>query len=655
MRQHKKIFGIILLVLHLGLSGQTLPGKLLVVGGGSETSNGWSDAPYGWAVNQAANKRVAIIGTDNNPSSWLPGYFVQLGAVFAKNFPVPTMAVANQQATYDSLITYDMIFFRGGNQANYYNRYRNTLLQQATEVVFNRGGVIGGTSAGLHILSKVVYTALNGTVYPEEALENPHNEYMTLSDNFLPFLPGLVFDSHVAERARFGRILGFLGKWHFDRNEAILGIGVDDKTAICIDQAMNATVYGTGAASIYKAADDNVFSIGGTKLLASSIEYSQMIHGCSFNIHTLEMSGLNQQLNPVIKGNLPLGELWLSAGDALNKNQGMLTLFSLSANSGDTILIVTTGNSAQATQIQNWLNTSNFKSALLNASATSGNDPSTLQRINRTNKFLFAGANYQTLMDFLSASPAGAALTTKLYASTSSVAFIGGNSRFAGRSLLQNYEQAFAGYDGLFDFKPGIGLLRSGIVMPNTFSSTVDVENTATGLPYGMIRDSLKYGIWLHDDNFVVFRPFGNGYDMASFGNFPVILLESEGTTAALTTQSAVSSGKPRGIAGFNKLKISLLDNSTVRTIDYFTSTTEFQQTIPVQIFPNPAYDRLYFNGLDGGNFSIFLFDLAGRQLMKLPLINSQADISTLKPGVYLLQIRDLNGRITAIQKLIKR
>lgn len=655
MRQHKKILVIILLVFHSGLMGQTLAGKLLVVGGGSETNNGWSDAPYAWAVNQTANKRVAIIGTDSNPSSWLPNYFVQLGAVFAKNFPISSVAIANQQSTYDSLITYDMIFFRGGNQANYYNRYRNTLTQQATEAVFNRGGVIGGTSAGLHILSKVVYTALNGTVYPDEALANPHNQYMTLADNFLPFVPGVVFDSHVAERGRFGRILGFLGKWHFDRNEALLGIGVDDKTAVCIDEAMNATVYGTGAVSIYRAADENIFTISGSKLLATNIAVSQMIHGCSFHLQTLEATGLSQLITPIVRGNLPLGELWLSASDALNKNQPMLTLFGLSANSNDTIMIVTTGNAALATQIQNWLNSQSFKTFLLNASATTGNDAATVQRINRTHKFVFAGATYQPLMDFLMASPAGTALMTKLYASTSSVAFTGGNSRFAGRSVLHNYEQTFAGYDGLFDFRPGIGLLRSGIVMPNTFSSTMDVENTATGLPYGMIRDSLKYGIWLHDDNFVMFRPFGNGYDMASFGNFPVILLESDGTQAGLTTQSAVSSGKPRGIAGFQYLKLSLLDNTIVKTIDYFTSNQELHPANPVQMFPNPAKDILQFNGLKGTPHYLQIIDLAGRQLMKLQLNNVQVDISSLKPGIYLLQISDVDGNMVSTHKLVKQ
>ena len=98
-------------------------GHLLVVGGGSEKQGGWSDAPYSWAVEKSQNKRVAVITYDSNPTSWLPNYFISLGASEAKNFVIPNTATANLQETYDSLVTYNVIFFKGGNQWNYYNRH----------------------------------------------------------------------------------------------------------------------------------------------------------------------------------------------------------------------------------------------------------------------------------------------------------------------------------------------------------------------------------------------------------------------------------------------------------------------------------------------------------------------------------------------------
>ncbi|MBK9292249.1 MAG: T9SS type A sorting domain-containing protein [Bacteroidetes bacterium] len=654
MRQHK----IALLLLFLPwLVVAQMPGKLLVVGGGSENYNSWSDAPYAWAVQQAPNKRVAIIGTETNPSSWLPTYFVARGAVFAKNFPVATQAAANTQALYDSLSTYDMIFFRGGNQANYYNRYRNTLLQQAVEVVFNRGGVVGGTSAGLHILSKVVYTAVNGTVYPDEALANPHNQYMTLSDNFFQFLPGVVFDSHVAERGRFARTLAFVAKWKFDQNLDIVGIGVDDKTAVCIDQNLNATVYGTGAAGIYRSGPGNQFSLGGTKLLASNVLVSQMIHGCTFNIGSMEMNGLTQMVPPRSDGTLPASHIWLSATETLSKNQLMLSQLGQHGNPGDTIVVVTTGTESSVSVYVNWLTTNGKPTSVLVASAANGNNAGWLAKAGRSNKFLFAACSYQPLMDFM-VTPVGQVLRSRLLALGSAVAFVGGNSRYAGRTLLLNYEQAYASYDGLMDFRPGLGLLRSAIVMPNTFtgSPTTDVENTATGVPYAMVRDSLQYGFWLHDDAIAHFRPNGAQFELTAFGNFPLIVAENPGTTAALTTQSAVSSGLPRGVAGFSQFHFSLMDQSTTKIIDTYASLTDNTRTSArLWISPNPSTSFIRFEGLEAGSYLLRIYSMNGT-LIKSEKIstNRPFDISSLKKGLYLVSLQADQGQ-TSTTKFLKQ
>lgn len=636
--------------------GAQMPGKLLVVGGGSENYNSWSDATYGWAVQQAPNKRVAIIGTDTNPTSWLPAYFVARGAIFAKNFPVATQAAANTQAIYDSLVTYDMIFFRGGNQANYYNRYRNTLLQQAVEVVFNRGGVIGGTSAGLHFLSKVVYTAVNGSVYPDEALANPHNQYMTLSDNFFQFLSGVVFDNHVAERGRFGRTLGFVAKWKLDQNQDILGIGVDDKTAVCIDQNLNATVYGTGAAGIYRSSPGNTFSLSGTKLLANNVLVSKMIHGYSFNLNSLEISGLTQSLSARSDGILPGSHIWLSASESINKNQQMLGMLGQQGNPNDTIVIITTGPESGVSSYANWLITNGKPVSVLVASAANGNSGSWQAKAGRSNKFLIAACTYQPLMDFL-VTPVGQVLRGRIFAFGSAVAFVGGNSRFAGRTLLLNYEQAYASYDGLMDFRPGIGLLRSGIVMPNTFtgSPVTDVENTATGVPYAMVRDSLQFGLWLHDDAVAYFKPNGILFELTSFGNFLAVLIENVGTMAALTTQSVVSSGLPRGVAGFNQFNLSLLDQTTTKIIDSYSALADGKLPAPLRITPNPSTSNIRFEGLSAVTYRLRIFSSTGKLLRSAKVNADQPlDISSLKKGIYFISLQNEHGK-SFVSKLLKQ
>lgn len=110
MKKSIQLF-LLLLVIQAFTNAQTIPGSVMVVGGGSESNGGWSDEPYTWAVSQAENGRVAIVGASNDPSDWLPNYFMNTcGAVFAKNFTIANFNTADSQETYDSLVTYDMIF-----------------------------------------------------------------------------------------------------------------------------------------------------------------------------------------------------------------------------------------------------------------------------------------------------------------------------------------------------------------------------------------------------------------------------------------------------------------------------------------------------------------------------------------------------------------
>lgn len=640
------------LLFPLFLSAQTLPGRLLVVGGGSENYNSWSDIPYGWAVAHASNKKVAIIGTSSDVSNWLPDYFISLGAVKAKNFVISSSNVANQQATYDSLIGYDMVFFRGGNQYNYYNRYKNTLTQQAVEEIFNRGGVVCGTSAGLHILSKVVYTAQNGTVYPDEALNDPFNQYMTLADDFLSFLPGIVFDSHVAERARFGRMIGFLARWNADHNASITAIGMDDKTALCIDTNFVATVWGTGAANILKEGENNQFGMGNAGLSATNLLSQNLVHGQSIHLISHEVTGFETAVPVLVEGSVPQGKLFLSGSDVFAKNAAMLDDFAATAPSTGPVVLVCNTENNLTNQIKSHLENKGLEVSILLHNGTNGNGQQWLDRINEVDKYIVVNAGYEALMSFLQATPAGERLFEKIFEGGVVSAFVGGDSRFAGKSFLLNYEQQYAGYDGLFEFQPGLGLLRSTIVMPNTFSSTTDNENTITGVPYGMIRDSLKFGIWLHDNAYICIAREGNDLNLYARGGFPVLVVTNTGLHAGFTDQSAVSSGNPRSIASFESFHLQLPDENSSITIDQATSTPSISGKEPFQFFPNPAKDQLHFTLLPPQS-AVQIIHLNGSIIKESAKNESSISLDAIPKGVYVVRLISNEGSILSTQKLI--
>jgi len=283
-------------------------GKLLIIGGGSEKSseNSWNHKAYKWAVDKSVNKKVAIIayGTADN---WLPDYFVnQCGAVEAINFNISDVTTADNQNTYDDLMACDVIFLKGGDQYNYYATYKDTKTEQAIEDKFADGGVICGTSAGLAVLSEVIFTAKNGSAYPDECLKNPNHSDIQLANDFFPFFPGYIFDSHFTIRARFGRLVAFIANWKFNHNEEITGIGIDEMTAMSIDENNLGTVYGIGTANIYNATSSNTFSQSNTRLIADSIEINQLLQGATINFNTGEIKGITEErypplISPVLK------------------------------------------------------------------------------------------------------------------------------------------------------------------------------------------------------------------------------------------------------------------------------------------------------------------------------------------------------------------
>jgi hypothetical protein len=67
--------------------------------------------------------------------------------------------------------------------------------------------------------------------------------------------------------------------------------------------------------------------------------------------------------------------------------------------------------------------------------------------------------------------------------------------------------------------------------------------------------------------------------------------------------------------------------------------------------YPNPVYDMIYFGGADSGTLSIY--DLTGRKLFSQMFTTGRADLSFLKPGLYIIQVQ--SGNTTRVSKLIKK
>lgn len=151
----------------------------------------------------------------------------------------------------------EVVWFAGGDQAAYMEAFSGSAVAAAVDAVHARGGVVGGTSAGLAILGEHVFAAYEGTVYPDEVLEDPYNQYMTLDAGpfALPALARVITDSHFYERDRMARLVGFVARLVEDDVEPdALGVGIDEATALLIGPDAEGTVYGDGYVYVLAAA-----------------------------------------------------------------------------------------------------------------------------------------------------------------------------------------------------------------------------------------------------------------------------------------------------------------------------------------------------------------------------------------------------------------
>jgi len=198
--------------------------------------------------------------------AWLPNYLQWIGShlalnVQAFNVEVATLADANDSARVDVMAGADGVFIKGGDQGEYYDQWNGSLLEtHIRTVVQTRAGGIGGTSAGAMSQAQYCFCGSSDLI-STDVLANAQTTYLddvsqpgssAIHSDFLGFVPGAVIDTHYTQRGRMGRLLGVLARAVEDSgNHAILGIGVDQKTGISIENGV-AEVIGIGEVAFFQ-------------------------------------------------------------------------------------------------------------------------------------------------------------------------------------------------------------------------------------------------------------------------------------------------------------------------------------------------------------------------------------------------------------------
>ena len=181
------------------------------------------------------------------------------------------------------------VFFSGGDQARY-AVWKGTPLMAAVQRVYDRGGVVGGTSAGLAILGEYAYDSVAADLAGGEDIEvttvnavaDPSESIISFTHDLLvfPALRNVITDTHFVARNRFGRLAVYLSRIGGSAPQRLMGVGIDERTAVVIDR------HGIGTLMLEHK--------GGSALFIRSTQPGRIVQGQPFVVKGLSVTVLNR-------------------------------------------------------------------------------------------------------------------------------------------------------------------------------------------------------------------------------------------------------------------------------------------------------------------------------------------------------------------------
>lgn len=224
---------------------RTVQGGLLIMGGSTDVDEGMK-----WLLQRSGGGDIVVIRASG--STGYNSYLYTMHPVNSvETLLINSIELAENEQVARIVRNAEALFIAGGDQWNYTQFWKGTKLHAAINYLLtDKKAPVGGTSAGAAILGEHFFDAQHGTVTSLEALGNPYHQRVSLNSGFLqhPFLTHTITDTHYDNPDRRGRHTAFLARLVTDHNIPAKGIGMEEKTAMAIDDKGAIKVFGTGKA-----------------------------------------------------------------------------------------------------------------------------------------------------------------------------------------------------------------------------------------------------------------------------------------------------------------------------------------------------------------------------------------------------------------------
>jgi cyanophycinase len=243
-------------------------GSLIIIGGRENKEGGHRPILEEIARRVKDGKLVVATMASEEPTEQWDTYrkvFSELGIENVVHFDVRSREELLENPRLDLLQQEDVLFFAGGDQTKVTSRFGGTALCTRMREIYERGGTIAGTSSGASVMSEVMMTGGD-----ENSSSNAATTRLAAG---LALVPGVIIDQHFAERGRISRLLKAVGQ-----NPRLLGLGIDEDTAVLMESHRRFAVIGSGA----------VYVVDGRRMLFSNAaeedEAAPSIHGLTLHV-----------------------------------------------------------------------------------------------------------------------------------------------------------------------------------------------------------------------------------------------------------------------------------------------------------------------------------------------------------------------------------
>ena len=221
--------------------GNMAKGNLVIIGGAEDKTGECIILKHLTDMAGGSSARITIMTTaseeSNKAGAVYMDVFQKLGAGKIKIMNINTRDDANMDSISELAGEPTGIFFTGGDQLRITSILGGTKAFKALHDAYRRGIVIAGTSAGA--------SAMSGTMIIDGNGNDPARKCTLKMAPGLGLLEEVLIDQHFHQRGRIGRLLCGVAE-----NPFILGIGIDEDTAIRVYPDAHFEVLGSNSVTI---------------------------------------------------------------------------------------------------------------------------------------------------------------------------------------------------------------------------------------------------------------------------------------------------------------------------------------------------------------------------------------------------------------------